>query len=149
MAEPARHGGGSCDLEKGASVETLGAKCFVQVGDVPLSRGVKRHVLTLLSCPQGDALLSLIRRAIASLWSSNSRGKVAKVYRTRSPNPAQCVRIRDEVDHSRRRPQRTGTESFMIAVEQQSIAWERDWDAAIHRARQERRLLLIDVEKDH
>ena len=36
----------------------------------------------------------------------------------------------------------------MTAVEQNGISWERDWDAAIHRARQERRL-LIDVEKDH
>jgi hypothetical protein len=40
-------------------------------------------------------------------------------------------------------------ESFMTAVEQHGIPWERDWDAAIHRARQERRLLLIDVEKDN
>jgi hypothetical protein len=37
----------------------------------------------------------------------------------------------------------------MTAVEQHVIAWERDWEAAIHRARQERRLLLIDVEKEH
>jgi hypothetical protein len=37
----------------------------------------------------------------------------------------------------------------MTAVEQQGISWERDWDAAIHRARQERGLLLIDVEKEH
>ena len=37
----------------------------------------------------------------------------------------------------------------MTDVEQPGISWERDWDAAIHRARQERRLLLIDVEKDH
>ena len=37
----------------------------------------------------------------------------------------------------------------MTAVEQHGILWEGDWDAAIHRARQERRLLLIDVEKDH
>jgi hypothetical protein len=37
----------------------------------------------------------------------------------------------------------------MTVVEQREISWERDWDAAIHRARQERRLLLIDVEKDH
>jgi hypothetical protein len=37
----------------------------------------------------------------------------------------------------------------MNAAEQHGIHWERDWDAAIHRARQERRLLLIDVEKDH
>jgi len=40
-------------------------------------------------------------------------------------------------------------ESFMTAGKQHGIAWERDWDAAIHRARQERRLLLIDVEKEH
>src|SRR5215211_7899701 len=66
-----------------------------------------------------------------------------------SPKQARCVRIRDEVDPIRRLPHRTGTESFMTAVEQQGIAWERDWDAAIHRARQERRLLLIDVEKEH
>jgi len=37
----------------------------------------------------------------------------------------------------------------MTAVERKGIAWERDWDAAIHRARQDRRLLLIDVEKEH
>ena len=37
----------------------------------------------------------------------------------------------------------------MTAVVQHGIAWERDWDAAILRARQERQLLLIDVEKDH
>jgi hypothetical protein len=74
--------------------------------------------------------------------------EVAKVYCTPSPNPAQCVIIRDEVDSSVG-AHRTGTESFMTAVEQHGIAWERDWDAAIHRARQERRLLLIDVEKDH
>jgi len=37
----------------------------------------------------------------------------------------------------------------MTAMEQQGISWERDWDAAMHRARQERRLLLIDVEKEH
>lgn len=37
----------------------------------------------------------------------------------------------------------------MIAIEQPGISWERDWDAATHRARQEGRLLLIDVEKDH
>jgi hypothetical protein len=29
------------------------------------------------------------------------------------------------------------------------IRWERDWDAAFARASRERRLLLIDVEKDH
>jgi hypothetical protein len=37
----------------------------------------------------------------------------------------------------------------MTTVEQHGICWERDWDAAIHIARQERRLLLIDVEKEH
>ena len=36
----------------------------------------------------------------------------------------------------------------MTAVEQHRISWGRDWDAAIHRARKERRLLLIDIEKD-
>ena len=40
-------------------------------------------------------------------------------------------------------------ESLMTGAEKHGIQWERDWDAAIHRARQERRLLLIDVEKDH
>ena len=29
------------------------------------------------------------------------------------------------------------------------IRWERDWDAALARARAERRPLLVDVEKDH
>jgi hypothetical protein len=37
----------------------------------------------------------------------------------------------------------------MTAVEQDSISWERDWDAVFHRARQERRLVLVDVEKEH
>lgn len=37
----------------------------------------------------------------------------------------------------------------MTESEQASIRWERSWDAALHRARTERRLLLIDVEKDH
>jgi hypothetical protein len=37
----------------------------------------------------------------------------------------------------------------MTVVEQHGISWERGWDTANHRARQERRLLLIDVEKDH
>lgn len=37
----------------------------------------------------------------------------------------------------------------MTAVEQHGISWERDWDAAINLARQERRLLLIDVEKEN
>jgi len=76
-------------------------------------------------------------------------GIVAKAYCTPSPNLARCVIIRDEVDPFRRRSQRAGKESFMAAIEQHSISWERDWDAAIHRARQERRLLLIDVEKEH
>src|SRR5918993_6030820 len=40
---------------------------------------------------------------------------------------------------------RTRTEPLMNAAEQHGIHWERDWDAAIHRARQERRLLLIDI----
>ena len=31
----------------------------------------------------------------------------------------------------------------------QAIAWEHDWETAQHRARNERRLLLVDVEKDH
>jgi len=30
-----------------------------------------------------------------------------------------------------------------------SIRWEREWDAALARARAERRPLLVDVEKDH
>jgi hypothetical protein len=30
-----------------------------------------------------------------------------------------------------------------------TIAWKRDWDAAFAHARRERRLVLIDVEKDH
>ena len=85
---------------------------------------------------------------MSSLWPSNILSIVAKFYCTPSPNPAQCIRIRDEVDPIRRRPHRTGTESFMTAVEQYGISWERDWNAAVDRARQERRLLLIDVEKD-
>ena len=32
---------------------------------------------------------------------------------------------------------------------QSDIAWVHDWDEALDRARQQRRLLLIDVEKDH
>jgi len=83
------------------------------------------------------------------LWPSSILDIIAKFYCTPSPKTTQCVRIRDEVDPIGRRPHRTGTESFMTAVEQPGISWERDWDAAIHRARQERRLLLIDVEKDH
>ena len=31
----------------------------------------------------------------------------------------------------------------------QAICWEHDWEVAQRRARDERRLLLIDVEKDH
>jgi hypothetical protein len=37
----------------------------------------------------------------------------------------------------------------MAASEQHGISWEHDWDSAVHSARQERRLLLIDVEKEH
>jgi hypothetical protein len=40
-------------------------------------------------------------------------------------------------------------EPSVTNTERQGIAWERDWDAAMQRARQERRLLLIDVEKEH
>jgi hypothetical protein len=29
-----------------------------------------------------------------------------------------------------------------------NIAWEHDWETALRRARSERKLLLIDVEKD-
>ena len=147
VAQPSRHRGGSGDLEKGAAVDTLGAKRFVQVGDVPLSRGVKRHVLTLLGCLHADAIPPLIRRAILLSRTSRILGKVAKVYCTPSPKLVRCVRIRDEVAPIRRHAHRTRTEPLMNAAEQHGIHWERDWDAAIHRARQERRLLLIDVEK--
>jgi hypothetical protein len=37
----------------------------------------------------------------------------------------------------------------MAASEQHGLRWEHDWDAAMARARQERRLLLIDVEKEN
>lgn len=37
----------------------------------------------------------------------------------------------------------------MTATDHSELHWERDWDAALSRARSERRLLLIDVEKDH
>jgi hypothetical protein len=37
----------------------------------------------------------------------------------------------------------------MATPEPPSIAWERDWQTAVERAGRERRLLLIDVEKDH
>ena len=40
-------------------------------------------------------------------------------------------------------------ESPMTASENRGIRWERDWDTAMSRARRERRLLLIDVEKEH
>jgi hypothetical protein len=30
-----------------------------------------------------------------------------------------------------------------------AIAWEHDWEIALQRARSERKLLLVDVEKDH
>lgn len=41
------------------------------------------------------------------------------------------------------------TERRMTTFDGSGIRWERDWDAALNRARQEQRLLLIDVEKDH
>lgn len=37
----------------------------------------------------------------------------------------------------------------MTAADQPSLHWEHDWDAAMTRASRERRLLLIDVEKDN
>jgi hypothetical protein len=40
-------------------------------------------------------------------------------------------------------------ESSVTKSDSQGIAWERDWDAAVQRARQDRRLLLIDVEKEN
>jgi hypothetical protein len=33
-------------------------------------------------------------------------------------------------------------------MEIDGIRWERDWESALSRARQERRLILIDVEKE-
>jgi hypothetical protein len=86
---------------------------------------------------------------VPSLGPSSIPGIAANVYCTPSPGPARCGTIRDEVGTIRQRVLRTGTDSLMTTVEQHGISWERDWDAAIHRARQERRLLLIDVEKDH
>jgi hypothetical protein len=83
------------------------------------------------------------------LGPSSIPGIAANVYCTPSPGPARCGTIRDEVGTIRQRVLRTGTDSLMTTVEQHGISWERDWDAAIHSARQERRLLLIDVEKDH
>jgi type IV secretory pathway VirB4 component len=83
------------------------------------------------------------------LGPSSIPGIAANVYCTLSPGPTCCGTIRDEVGTIRQRVLRTGTDSLMTTVEQHGISWERDWDAAIHSARQERRLLLIDVEKDH
>jgi hypothetical protein len=83
------------------------------------------------------------------LGPSSIPGIAANVYCTPSLGPARCGTIRDEVGTIRQRVLRTGTDSLMTTVEQHGISWERDWDAAIHSARQERRLLLIDVEKDH
>jgi hypothetical protein len=37
----------------------------------------------------------------------------------------------------------------MTDASKSGIDWQRDWDEAVGRARQQRRLLLIDVEKDH
>jgi hypothetical protein len=37
----------------------------------------------------------------------------------------------------------------MTDAGERHIDWERGWDTALDRARRERRLLLIDVEKDH
>ncbi len=37
----------------------------------------------------------------------------------------------------------------MTTTEQFGVHWEDDWDAAMTRASQERRLLLVDVEKDN
>jgi hypothetical protein len=37
----------------------------------------------------------------------------------------------------------------MTDASEPRIAWEHDWDAARERARRERRLLLIDVEKEN
>ena len=36
----------------------------------------------------------------------------------------------------------------MTTSNQAAIQWERDWDTAVRRAQEERRLLLIDVEKE-
>jgi hypothetical protein len=88
-----------------------------------------------------------VRNCLASVVQQPRKSRKSIPYP--SPNPARCVIIRDEVHPVRRRSQRAGKESFMTAVEQKGISWEHDWDAAIHRARQERRLLLIDVEKEH
>jgi hypothetical protein len=37
----------------------------------------------------------------------------------------------------------------MTALEQYGLHWEHDWEAAMARARQEHRLLLIDIEKEN
>jgi len=37
----------------------------------------------------------------------------------------------------------------MRDADESGINWLRDWDEAIRQARQQRLLLLIDVEKDH
>ncbi len=37
----------------------------------------------------------------------------------------------------------------MVASEQRELRWQYDWDTAMVRARQERRLLLIDIEKEN
>ena len=88
---------------------------------------------------------------IPLLQHSRILAEVAKVYRTPPRNridasESDTTSLASEI---RQDPHRTGTEPLMSAAEQQGIHWERDWDAAIHRARQERRLLLIDAEKDH
>src|SRR3954465_5167062 len=62
------------------------------------------------------------RKCLAAVLQQPRKSRESIPYR--SPNPAQCVRIRDDVEHIRRRLQRTGMESFMIAVEQHGISWE-------------------------
>ena len=37
----------------------------------------------------------------------------------------------------------------MPTLDENGLRWEHDWDAAMARARQERRMLLVDVEKDN
>ena len=46
-------------------------------------------------------------------------------------------------------PAEKAWERTMAIPERASIEWERDWQTAVERAGRERRLLLIDVEKDH
>jgi hypothetical protein len=43
----------------------------------------------------------------------------------------------------------TTTEVMMSSIDDARIDWEHDWDTALERARGERRLLLIDVEKEN